>query len=77
MRDYLQCVDALIHSLMLKLPGYYPTQSLPRLADTMPATVPDATEWSIDDVVQFFRDVGFTDQADVFREQVGIMLIIL
>ena len=44
--------------------------SLPRLSETLPAVVPDASEWTIDDVVQFFRNVGFVDQAEVFREQV-------
>lgn len=43
---------------------------LPRLADTLPAIVPDASDWTIDDVVKFFKDVGFTEQAEVFREQV-------
>ncbi|ESO92575.1 hypothetical protein LOTGIDRAFT_120410 [Lottia gigantea] len=31
---------------------------------------PDASEWSIDDVLQFFQSLGFTDdQIEVFREQ--------
>jgi hypothetical protein len=42
---------------------------LPKLADTLPLVVPDASEWSIDDVVKFFKDVGFVQQAEVFREQ--------
>lgn len=29
----------------------------------------DASQWSIDDVVQYFRNAGFCNQADVFREQ--------
>ena len=49
--------------------GHIPTPTIPRLADTLPAEVPDASEWTIEDVVQFFKDVGFIDQADVFREQ--------
>ncbi len=43
---------------------------LPRLADTLPLEVPDASDWSIDDVANYFIGVGFTDQAEVFKEQV-------
>ena len=35
-------------------------------------SVPDAAEWSIDDVVKFFADLGYDEQAEVFREQVII-----
>ena len=31
--------------------------------------VPDASEWSIEDVVKFFADQGYHEQAEVFREQ--------
>ena len=47
-----------------------PIVTLPRLADTLPVNVPDASDWSIDDVERYFKDVGFVEQAEVFREQV-------
>uniref|UniRef100_T1JP58 Histone acetyltransferase n=1 Tax=Strigamia maritima TaxID=126957 RepID=T1JP58_STRMM len=31
--------------------------------------VPDASEWSIDDVVSYFKKAGFPDQAGCFRDQ--------
>ena len=43
---------------------------LPQLSETLPLEVPDASEWSIDDVVNYFLGVGFTEQAEVFKEQV-------
>ena len=43
---------------------------IPKLADTMKAEVPDAANWTITDVVQFFVEMGFLLQADVFRDQV-------
>ena len=46
---------------------------IPKLAQTMKLEVPDASEWTIEDVVKFFWDMGFPDQADVFREQVRIV----
>eukprot|EP00918_Siedleckia_nematoides_P015913 GHVU01034352.1.p1 GENE.GHVU01034352.1~~GHVU01034352.1.p1 ORF type:complete len:231 (-),score=17.94 GHVU01034352.1:1063-1755(-) len=42
---------------------------LPKLANTLPVIVPDASDWSIEDVVTYFKDVGFITQAEVFREQ--------
>ena len=45
---------------------------LPRLSETLPIDVPDASDWSIDDVVNYFLGVGFTEQAEVFKEQVSI-----
>lgn len=51
--------------------------SLPKLADTLPAVVPDASDWSIEDVVKFFKDVGFVHQAEVFREQVCRIAMII
>ena len=45
---------------------------LPRLSETLPLEVPDASEWSIDDVVNYFLGVGFTEQAEVFKEQVSV-----
>lgn len=47
-----------------------PLPALPKLAKTLPASVPDASDWTIDNVVKFFTDVGFTEQAEQFREQV-------
>ena len=44
--------------------------ALPRLAKTLAAAVPDASDWSIDNVVEFFTEVGFTEQAQQFKEQV-------
>ena len=44
--------------------------ALPRLANTLAAAVPDASDWSIDNVVEFFTEVGFTEQAQQFKEQV-------
>jgi len=31
--------------------------------------VPDASDWSIEDVVNYFRLVGFPEQATAFKEQ--------
>ena len=47
-------------------------QPLPRLSETLPLEVPDASEWSIDDVVNYFLGVGFTEQAEVFKEQASV-----
>ena len=44
--------------------------TLPKLGKTLSASVPDASDWTIDNVVEFFTDVGFTEQAQQFREQV-------
>lgn len=30
---------------------------------------PDATDWSVDDVAQFFTSAGFPEQAELFRDQ--------
>ncbi|KAK2176405.1 hypothetical protein NP493_664g02049 [Ridgeia piscesae] len=43
--------------------------TLPKLGKTLSASVPDASDWTIDNVVEFFTDVGFTEQAQQFREQ--------
>jgi len=32
---------------------------------------PDAAGWSQEEVAAYFREKGFTDQADAFRAQVG------
>ncbi len=50
---------------------------LPRLADTLPVEPPDASDWTIQDVVNYFTGVGFVEQADVFREQVSWVKLIL
>lgn len=34
-------------------------------------TYPDASDWSIDDVVHFFTSAGFSEQALAFRDQVN------
>lgn len=34
---------------------------------------PDASDWSISDVVDFFVSAGFSEQAEAFRDQVGIL----
>ena len=44
---------------------------IPMLATTLKSEYPDACDWTIDDVVRFFEDLGFKEQAAVFREQVG------
>ena len=44
-------------------------QVLKREAPSPPG-VPDASEWSIEDVVAFFSSEGFPDQSEAFREQV-------
>lgn len=36
----------------------------------MTAEVPDASDWTIEDTVAFFKGVGFIEQCEVFREQV-------
>ena len=46
---------------------------IPKLATTMKAEVPDASEWTISDVVNFFTEMGFSQQSEVFREQVKNM----
>lgn len=40
--------------------------SVPRIDNGL---YPDASKWTVDDVVQFFISVGFRDQAEAFREQ--------
>ncbi|GAB1597498.1 uncharacterized protein DDB_G0287625-like [Argonauta hians] len=42
--------------------------SLPMLRDFQ-GPYPDAANWSIDDVVNFFKSAGFVTQAEAFREQ--------
>lgn len=44
---------------------------IPRLAATLTAEVPDASSWSIVDVVNFFYDMGFMEQSEAFKEQVS------
>ncbi|KAJ8305722.1 hypothetical protein KUTeg_016267 [Tegillarca granosa] len=48
-----------------------PSPSLPKLSSyTLEgAHYPDASSWSIEDVGSFFESIGFSDQADAFREQ--------
>ena len=43
---------------------------LPKLSETLPRIVPDASNWSIDDVVDYFKRVGFVEQSEVFKDQV-------
>jgi len=43
---------------------------IPMLATTLKSEYPDACDWTIDDVVRFFEELGFKEQAIVFREQV-------
>lgn len=38
------------------------------------STYPNASKWSIDEVVKYFTDLGFTHEAKAFREQVIIFL---
>lgn len=42
--------------------------SLPMLRDFQ-GPYPDAANWTIDDVVNFFKSAGFVSQAEAFREQ--------
>lgn len=42
---------------------------VPRLAGTLDLEVPDACEWTILDVVQFFSEIGFVEQAEAFKQQ--------
>ncbi|KAK2145445.1 hypothetical protein LSH36_681g02022, partial [Paralvinella palmiformis] len=42
---------------------------IPMLATTLKSEYPDACDWTIDDVVRFFEELGFKEQAIVFREQ--------
>ncbi|XP_076371318.1 histone acetyltransferase KAT6A-like isoform X3 [Tachypleus tridentatus] len=37
--------------------------------ETYPEVVPDAKDWTIDDVENFFTHIGFPEQAPAFREQ--------
>ena len=50
---------------------------VPQLVLAQKIDVPDASEWTIEDVVKFFQEMGFSDQADVFREQVSLYIIII
>ena len=34
--------------------------------------VPDATNWSVDEVIAYFTDKGFKDQAEEFHKQVSM-----
>lgn len=47
---------------------FHPTP--PKLRKLAESEVPDASEWTIEEVVDFFRSLGFQQQADAFREQV-------
>jgi len=40
----------------------------PRFTDS--TTYPDATDWTISDVADFFISAGFLEQAEIFRDQV-------
>jgi hypothetical protein len=46
---------------------------IPKHASTLKTEVPEASDWNIDDVVEYFLNVGFTEQAEVFREQVRLL----
>ncbi len=48
---------------------------LPKLSETLPRIVPDASNWSIDDVVEYFKGVGFVEQSEVFKDQVTMLMI--
>lgn len=47
--------------------------SLPMLRDFQ-GPYPDAANWTIDDVVNFFKSAGFVSQAEAFREQVSFSM---
>ena len=34
--------------------------------------VPDVSKWSVDDVVAFFSEAGFSSESEKFREQVRL-----
>ncbi|XP_064605380.1 histone acetyltransferase KAT6B-like [Liolophura sinensis] len=46
---------------------FHPTP--PKLRKLAESEVPDASEWTIEEVVDFFKSLGFQQQADAFREQ--------
>ena len=54
-----------------KMNGGSVAAPIPKLAHTMKAEVPDASEWTIMDVVDFFTEMGFSQQSEVFQEQVS------
>ena len=43
---------------------------LPKLSETMVGEPPDASDWTSADVAKFFCDVGFTEEAKAFENQV-------
>ena len=43
---------------------------------TNSTTYPDATDWTISDVADFFISAGFLEQAEIFRDQVDHHLLI-
>ena len=45
---------------------------IPLLAMTTKTEYPDASDWTIEDVVRFFEDIGFKEQAGVFKDQVSL-----
>jgi hypothetical protein len=46
---------------------------LPKLSETMVGEPPDASDWTSADVAKFFYDMGFTEEAKAFENQVNIV----
>ena len=46
--------------------------TLPKLSATLTSEPPDASNWSVADVAEYFTDVGFVDQAEAFRAEASI-----
>jgi len=45
------------------------SQRIPRLSTTLVGEVPDASDWTVHDVTQFFVRLGFVQQASAFSDQ--------
>jgi len=47
---------------------------LPKLSETMVGEPPDASDWTPAEVAKFFHDMGFTEEALAFKNQVTLLL---
>ena len=50
---------------------------LPRISPVIAGDAPIATEWSVEEVSQYFHELGFIIEAPTFREQVRVVPSIL
>lgn len=49
--------------------------TLPKLSTTLMGDPPDASDWSVADVAKYFTDVGFVEQAEIFRAEACISCV--